>query len=325
MQELVIRDYVKMLWTGTGAGSPSGLSAISGHRTASAVIADGVPWPYTIWNPDVPTERESGIAVMTAGVMTRRVCESTNGNDVVNFSAGNKQIALARHAAIVGFNKCLWGTGGLGNLTISGATVVTLTEDAYYLKVDFAAATTGRIDTNGFTLFCLDEFDARNMPAGGCSAVNGAWGTVGGGGFNNDSAETISFGYLGGSPAIGGRSGIPIGSIPWGVDLVGVVGGVTDAATAANAGGVLQVAARRIRRDGTTAAGAFRANGAADGSGGRVRIAYGELLGSTKTGAIHASAAGEAGDSAGVVETFNLWAGTSTFAGRSGSTTQVDL
>src|SRR5690606_37619931 len=127
MAELALYDLVKEVSFATGTGNLAIASVVSGFRAFSGVVPDGTPFPYTIVHATLD-EWEVGVGEIQAGALVRRPLDSSNGGDVVNFSAGTKEISVSINSAVVRA-RSRWGTGEDGALTISGSTVVTLTRD----------------------------------------------------------------------------------------------------------------------------------------------------------------------------------------------------
>ena len=82
--------------TTTGTGTISLAGAVGGFRTFVAGVGTGKPARYTIRNRDVPTEWESGMGVVTDAspdTLSRLiVVRSSNGDSLVSFSAGTKDV-----------------------------------------------------------------------------------------------------------------------------------------------------------------------------------------------------------------------------------------
>lgn len=89
-------DSVKVLWTGTGTGTMTLGSAVSGFQIFPATL-NGFVVSYEITHQTSP-ERENGVGVYTSAGTTLsrlRVTFSTNSNALVNFSAGDKHVKLS--------------------------------------------------------------------------------------------------------------------------------------------------------------------------------------------------------------------------------------
>lgn len=355
---------VKETATDEGTGNLELEGALSGKFVT---FDDGgnTYFTYVVVNRDAD-EWEEGIGTLSGASLVRVVVtRSSNANAAVNFSAGTKDVFCAAIHDQVGALLPFWGTGIAGALTISGATVVTLTEDAYYTTVDWAASATGYIDTNGFRLYCALGLDLTNAPAGAIRndavAGQGAPGVSVAAGLNRcfqdtDSATIATFGIT--VPLLGGRGGTggatPRSDTSW-RDRVGPLsycqssagmyagGGAIENinSNGGGGGGCVEVYARQITRtSGGTAAGAIRANGGAGvtsmpgGGGGRIRIWHAGLSGSAKTAAIHANGGdgnSEDGGYGGACEIYNMLTGATSFSqgsansGATAGTLSVDL
>lgn len=354
MANLVIENRVREQTTATGTGN-LGLGGgfggpVSGFRAFSAAYSDGVPFPYSIKHLTL-NEWEEGIGELASSgtLLVRRCLASSNSNNVVNFSAGTKELAVSRHSFIVG-NECTVGTGEDGALNITTVDV-DVTEDKHYTTISWGVGATGKINFKGGRLFWTDECDMTNAPAGAMNAdaaaeIGCAWGTAGGGingGVDGSAGDFLSHaaqpgaflggrgGSAGGVTSNGeGTQGRQIGKLGPLDRTVGIPaggGGGSKGSAGADKGGggagCLEARGRRFRRTSATATGAIRAVGAAaqgtdsgGGGGGRVRLGYYELLGSSKTNLIQApggagTGAGEGGDG-GQIETYNLTNGTQT-------------
>jgi hypothetical protein len=347
-QSLVFKTRVKQTSNSTGTtGNLTFATTVSGFRAFSADIADGVPFPY-VAKGATASEWEEGIGELASGgtQLVRRVTASSNGNDLVSFTTGPIEIVLSRHAAIIG-NECIWGTGEDGALTVTGSDV-NLTEDKHYTSITWSGA--GKINANGFQVFCIGEANFTSAPAGGLNndangITGGGWGTLGGGGdgqptapANQQAVPSAILGGYAGDPDTGDgdetRTPKVIGHLPPFLKTTAMMAGTGALAEGSGSpgggAGVAQLNARRIRRTSGTGTGAIRANGAAGttdnpgGGGGRVRVLYDELLGSTKTGMLQANGGDGIGTSndggnGGFIEAYNIRTGVS--ASTAGSTT----
>jgi hypothetical protein len=353
-QSLIIESLVKQTSSTTGStGNLTFATTVSGFRAFSAVVADGIPFPY-VAKGATASEWEEGIGVTASSgtQLVRRVIKSSNGNDAVSFTTGPITITLSRHDAIVG-NECIWGHGNDGALSVAGSNIGPLTEDKHYTSITWTGS--GKILTNGYRVFCIGETNLTSAPAGGISndasgVTGGGWGSVGGG--INGQVGGAPIGSIPPAPAaiLGGKGGddntageqayrnaLIISHLPPFERTCGIPaggGGGTDSTNGAHSGGggagVVELWSRRLRRTSGTATGAIRANGAdgttngAGGGGGRVRVGYDELLGSAKTGALQANGgtgitgSNDGGDG-GFIEVYNMRAGSSSFT--AGTTT----
>lgn len=358
-QSLIIATRVKQVSGNTGStGNLTFSGTVSGFRAFSAVVADGIPFPY-VAKGATAAEWEEGIGVTASGgtQLVRRVIASSNGNDAVSFTTGPIEIVLSRHDAIVG-NECIWGTGNDGAITVTGSDM-NLTADLHATSITWSGA--GKINCNGWQVFCTGETNLTSAPAGGINndasgTSGGGWGSLGGGCDGQlgsvstppQASPAALLGGLGGEADSGssteGRLARRIGHLPPLAKTHGIPaggGGARDTVQPAGAGGgVVQLNSRRIRRTSGTGTGAIRANGsagttdAAGGGGGRVRVLYDELLGSAKTGALQANGGAGAGSNndggdGGFCEAYNMrngssssTAGTTTTSGTAGTCSQ---
>jgi hypothetical protein len=87
---LIVKDRVRENSTTTGTGTLTLTGAVSGFQTFSSAIGNTNTTWYAIVNN---TEWEVGIGTVGAGTLTRDVIlESSNSNNVVNLSAGTKDV-----------------------------------------------------------------------------------------------------------------------------------------------------------------------------------------------------------------------------------------
>jgi hypothetical protein len=359
-QSLVLKTRVKQLSNTTGStGNLTFSGTVTSFRSFAADIADGVPFPY-VAKGATASEWEEGIGELASGgtQLVRRVTASSNGNDAVSFTTGPIEIVLSRHAAIIG-NECIWGTGEDGAITVTGSNM-NLTDDLHATSITWSGS--GKINCNGFKVYCIGETNLTSAPAGGINndasgVTGGGWGTVGGGCNGAMLVSTFGSGPDAAAPPVpvllGGKAG-EVGSgtsdqsgrnaqlckrLPMLAETAGLPaggGGNVDASASAlpgGGGGVAQLQTRRLRRTSGSGTGALRANGAAGtvgtcsgGGGGRFRLIYGELLGSSKTDLIQCN--GGDGNSAdggdgGAIETYNFATGASTFTAGTTTTTST--
>lgn len=94
---LVYRDRVKETTTTTGTGTLTLAGAVAGFRTFASAVADGSKVTYCIENG---TDWEVGQGVFTASgtTLTRNVIASSNGNALVSWAAGSKNVFLTQAA-----------------------------------------------------------------------------------------------------------------------------------------------------------------------------------------------------------------------------------
>jgi hypothetical protein len=87
---LIVKDRVRENSTTTGTGTLTLTGAVSGFQTFSSAIGNTNTTYYAIVNN---TQWEVGIGTVGAGTLTRDVIlESSNSNNVVNLSAGTKDV-----------------------------------------------------------------------------------------------------------------------------------------------------------------------------------------------------------------------------------------
>lgn len=86
-------DLCKETTTSTGTGNITTAGAVTGFRTIASAAAIGERVEYRI---DGGTEQETGVGYLSAATTFVRetVYYSTNGNALVNFSAGTKTIFI---------------------------------------------------------------------------------------------------------------------------------------------------------------------------------------------------------------------------------------
>lgn len=88
----ITADRVREVTTSVGTGNVTPSGAYSGYQTFAAGIGAGNSTYYTI-SLDAADEWEVGIGTYVGPHFTRdTVLSSSNGNALVNFSAGNKEI-----------------------------------------------------------------------------------------------------------------------------------------------------------------------------------------------------------------------------------------
>ena len=140
--------------TGTGNFTVSG-TAVSGHRTLSAVCATSDTFPYSIRN-QAANEFEVGIGTYNgSNVFARtRVLSSSSSNALVNFSAGTKDVILtvpARNAysrEVIQDHRTYYVRTD-GNDSNDG---LTNSSGGAFLTIGRAMAVCSQIDFNGFSV-----------------------------------------------------------------------------------------------------------------------------------------------------------------------------
>jgi hypothetical protein len=114
---LVVKDRVKETTTTTGTGAISLGGAVNRFVTFSSVLSDGDTTYYAIENLGTANEFEVGIGTYASSgnTLTRTtVLASSNSNNAVNFSSGNKEIFITYPA-----DKAVYEDAS-GNISIPG-------------------------------------------------------------------------------------------------------------------------------------------------------------------------------------------------------------
>lgn len=123
---LVIADRVRESSTTSGTGTFVLSGAVVGYQTFSAAIGNGNTTYYTISNPGT-TEWEVGIGTVSAGQLARTtILDSSNGNSIVNFSAGTKDVFVtypATKAVYLDTNGNVSPLGTVNSGTWQGTTI----------------------------------------------------------------------------------------------------------------------------------------------------------------------------------------------------------
>lgn len=89
---LVLKDRVKETTTTTGTGTLTLAGAVTGYQSFSSAIGNGNTTYYGIYL-DGGSEWEVGLGTVGAGTLARTtVLASSNANNLVNFSAGQKSV-----------------------------------------------------------------------------------------------------------------------------------------------------------------------------------------------------------------------------------------
>jgi len=120
---LIVKDRVKETTTTTGTGTVTLAGAVVGYQSFS-VIGDGNTTFYTITNN---TQWEVGIGTYTSSGTTLSrdtVLESSNGNTLVDFAAGPKDVFVtypAEKSIADGYGTLPVANGGTGGTTQSAA------------------------------------------------------------------------------------------------------------------------------------------------------------------------------------------------------------
>src|SRR4051812_17791748 len=90
-------DRVKETTTSTGTGSITLAGTVTGYRTFSATLGNGVPTNYCI--DDGLGNWEVGEGTLSGGTtLSRSVISSSNGNALVSFGAGTKIVFIFQAA-----------------------------------------------------------------------------------------------------------------------------------------------------------------------------------------------------------------------------------
>ena len=88
----VVSDRVRETSSSTGTGAFAVTGAFTGYTTFAATIGEGNTTYYTITN-DSLGQWEVGVGTYSSGSITRdAVLTSSNGNLIVNFGAGAKEV-----------------------------------------------------------------------------------------------------------------------------------------------------------------------------------------------------------------------------------------
>ena len=120
---LIVKDRVKETTTTTGTGTVTLAGAVAGYQSFSA-IGDGNTTFYTITNN---TQWEVGIGTYTSSGTTLArdtVLESSNSNNLVDFTAGAKDVFVtypAEKSIADGYGTLPVANGGTGGTTQSAA------------------------------------------------------------------------------------------------------------------------------------------------------------------------------------------------------------
>ena len=114
---LVIADRVREQSTTTGTGTLTLTGAVIGYQTFSAAVGNGNTTYYTISNPGT-TEWEVGIGTVSAGQLARStILESSNGDALVNFTAGTKDVFVTYPAEKAVYLDTNGNVSALGNVS----------------------------------------------------------------------------------------------------------------------------------------------------------------------------------------------------------------
>lgn len=148
---LVVKDRVKETTTTTGTGTVTLAGAVSGYQSFS-VIGNGNTTYYAIVGP---TEWEVGLGTYTSSGTTLSrdtVLESSNSGNLVNFSAGSKDVFVtypAERSLYVDGSSIVPATtatlpiasGGTGATTLAGANIAVInTSNTFTAAQTFRAA-----------------------------------------------------------------------------------------------------------------------------------------------------------------------------------------
>lgn len=96
MATIELYDRVRETTTTTGTGSVTLAGAVTGYRTFQSVLSTNDVTYYCIQNQSVPSEWEVGFGTLSASTTLARtsVTASSNSGNLVNFSAGTKDVFI---------------------------------------------------------------------------------------------------------------------------------------------------------------------------------------------------------------------------------------
>lgn len=114
---LLVKDRVKETTTVTGTGTASLAGAVVGYVSFSTALTDADTTYYAIISSD-ELEWEVGLGTYSSSTLSRTtVLSSSNSNNLVTFSAGEKEVFITYPA-----EKAIY-LDGAGNLNLGGGTV----------------------------------------------------------------------------------------------------------------------------------------------------------------------------------------------------------
>lgn len=133
----IVRDRVKETATTTGAGNFTLAGAVSGFKAFSAVCANADVVPYAIVHQSA-AEWEVGLGSWgTGNILTRTtILASSNGDAVVNFSAGTKDVFCTQPASALPEEE----NGYWYHNKVAGQRLIIPTSAFSILQADFAGS-----------------------------------------------------------------------------------------------------------------------------------------------------------------------------------------